>query len=223
MTGYVRRRSNDGTLHGILVEDDRQPDRRATILAQRGRLLDEPDGTPDVVLYDGSREEVDRHTGRLDVLTFAENTISLTSDDHDDNAQFRDASEMSIPELLHPDARTTLPRDRGKFLVEAQRRLTAPLTAIGFALIALVSVLTGAFSRNGNVLRPMLAIAAVVTLLALGLVIQNVASRMPVLIPLIWLDATLPAIVAGLVLFAPGIVERRQAGPARQPQAAAAR
>ena len=223
MTVYVRRRSNDGTLHGILVEDDRQPDRHATILAERGRLLDEPDGTPDVVLYDGSREEVDRHTGRLDVLTFAENTISLTSDDRDDNAQFRDATEMSIPELLHPDARTTLPRDRGKFLVEANRRLTAPLTAIGFALIALVSVLTGAFSRNGNVVRPMLAIAAVVTLLALGLVIQNLASRLPVLIPLIWLDAILPGLVAGAVLFGSGIAERVRAVPTGRPATAAAR
>ncbi len=223
MTVYVRHRGTDGMLHGILVEDDRQPDRHATILAERGRLLDEPDGTPDVVLYDGSREEVDHHTGRLDVLTFAENTISLTSDDHDDNAQFRDATEMSIPELLHPDPRTTLPRDRGKFLVEAQRRFTAPLTAIGFALIALVSVLTGAFSRNGNVVRPMLAIAVVVTLLALGLVIQNLASRLPVLIPLIWLDATLPAVAAASVLFGPGIAERLRAVPVRAPEAATAR
>ena len=223
MTVYVRHRGTDGMLHGILVEDDRQPDRHATILAERGRLLDEPDGTPDVVLYDGSREEVDRHTGRLDVLTFAENTISLTSDDRDDNAQFRDATEMSIPELMHPDPRTTLPRDRGKFLVEAQRRFTAPLTAIGFALIALVSVLTGAFSRNGNVVRPMLAIAVVVTLLACGLVIQNLASRLPVLIPLIWLDATLPAIAAASVLFGPAIAERLRAVPVRSPEAATAR
>ncbi len=218
MTVYVRHRSPDGTLHGILVEDDRQPDRHATILAERGRLIEGADGTPDVVLYDGSREEVDRHTGRLDILTFAENTIALTNDDRDDNAQFRDASEMSIPELLHPDPHTVLARDRGKFVVEANRRMTAPLTAIGFALIALASVLKGAFSRNGNVVRPLLAIGAVVALLAAGLVIQNVASRIPALIPLMWFNATLPAVVAAVFLFGPTLGERVR--PAAAPAAA---
>ena len=225
MTVYVRHRSPDGTLHGILVEDDRAPDRRATIIAEHGAMVEEPDGTPDVVLFDGSREELDRHTGRLNVLTFNENTIRLTDSSHDDNEQFRDASEMSIPELLRPDPHTSLARDRGKFLVEANRRLAAPLTAIGFALIALVSVLTGAFSRNGNVLRPLAGIGTVVFLLALGLVIQNLAARMPVLVPLIWVNAILPGVVAGAILWLPlgmlGASTRAGSGPAGAARAGA--
>ena len=208
MTVYVRERSRDGLLHGILVEDDRQKERRATILAERGRLVEEADGTPEVVLYDGSRQELDRQTGRLDVLTFAQNTISLTTTDKDDNEQFRDASEMSIPELLRPDPRVTLARDRGKFQVEANRRLTAPLTAVSFALIALVSVLNGAFSRNGNVVRPLAAWSVIVALLALGLVTQNVAARFPALIPLMWADAVVPGAVAALLLVAPAVRAR---------------
>ncbi len=211
MTVYVRSRARDGTLHGILLEDDRQANSRATILAEHGRIVDEPNGTPDVVLYNGSRQELDRHTGRLNVLTFARNTISLTSPDREQNAQFRDSTEMSIPELLHPDPRFMMAQDRGKFLVEAHRRLSAPFTAVSFAMVALVSVLTGAFSRNGSVLRPLLAIGSVVGLLALGLVVQNLAAKFPALIPLIWLNATVPGLACAGMLYGPELRRMVQA------------
>ena len=203
MTVYIRSRSRDGLLHGILVEDDRDANSRATILAERGHIVEGADGEPDVLLENGSREELDRQTGRLNVLTFARNTISLTSSNKNDRTEYRDATEMSLSELLHPDPRTVLPRDRGKFLVEANRRLTAPLTTLSFAMVALVSVLSGAFSRHGNIARPLAAIGVVVGLLALGLVIQNVAARAPALIPLIWLHATVPGLVAASMLYGP--------------------
>ena len=203
MTVYVRKRAPDGSLQGILVEDDRQPNARATILAERGRIISEPNGTPDVLLFDGSRQEVDRQTGRLDVLTFAQNTISLTSTDKNADQQYRDSAEMTITELLHPDPHTTLPRDRGKFAVEANRRLSAPLTALSFAAVALLAVLNGTFSRHGNIVRPVVAIAAIVGLLAAGLVIQNLAARVPALMPLIWVHAILPGVLALAFLYAP--------------------
>ena len=202
MTVYIRARDPDGTLHGILVEDDRQANSRATILAEHGHLESSGD-VPRVVLYNGSREEIDRKTGRLNVLTFGRNTIDLTDSSKDDDIRFRDATEMSLAELLHPDPRTVMARDRGKFLVEAHRRLTAPLTAFSFAMVALVAVLGGAFSRHGALARPMVAILTVVGLLALGLTVQSVASREPVLIPLIWIEAILPGLICAGMLFWP--------------------
>ena len=114
---------------------------------------------------------------------------------------------MSIPELLAPDAALN-PRDSGKFRVEAHRRMSAPLTALSFATVALLSVLTGAFRRYGNVLRPLAAVLAVVALLALGLAIANLAGRQPVLIPLIWLHAVLPGVVCGWLLLGPQLTGR---------------
>ena len=211
MTVYVRSRDRDGTLHGILVEDDRQKNSRATILAERGELVTGPGGVPNVVLFNGSREEIDRKTGRLNVLTFARNSIDLSSGNKDQQ-RYRDSSEMSLGELLHPDPRTVAARDRGKFAVEAHRRLTAPLTALSFAMVALVSALMGGFSRHGNTTRPLVAILVVVGLLAFGLVIQNIAARDPALIPLIWLEAVLPGLVGAAMLFGPEWRQRNAAG-----------
>ncbi|MCQ8240984.1 LPS export ABC transporter permease LptF [Rhizosaccharibacter radicis] len=199
MTVYVRSRDPDGTLRGILVEDDRQKNSRATIIAEHGTLGTVGD-TPRVVLYNGSREEIDRKTGRLNVLTFKRNTVDLASSSKSDDQRYADAAEMSIGELLHPDPRVVMDRDRGKFAVEAHRRLSAPLTALSFALVALVGVLMGGFSRHGNVVRPLVAILVVVGVVALGLVVQNIAARSPALIPLVWLQATLPGLICGWVL-----------------------
>lgn len=203
LTVYVRRRDNDGTLHGILVEDARQRNSRATILAESGRLIGgSGSGPPRVLLENGSRQEIDRVTGRLNVLTFAQNTVDLAGTGKVGEVRYRDTAEMSLSELLDP-ATALNARDVGKQFVEAHRRLTAPFTALGFALIALLTVLTGTFQRHGTVLRPLLGVLCVVLLLATGLAIQNLAARQPALIPLIWLHALLPAAACGTVLFAP--------------------
>ncbi len=200
MTVYVRSRDRDGTLRGILVEDARQRNSRATILAESGRLVNGAAG-PRVLLQNGSRQEIDRVSGRLNVLTFAENSIDLATGKNGEQ-RYRDAAEMSIAELLNPPA-TTAARDVGKLRVEAHRRLSAPLTAASFAMVALLSVLTGTFRRHGNVLRPLVAILSVVGLLALGLAIANLAARQTALIPLIWVHAILPGLVCGWLLLGP--------------------
>ncbi|AOX16227.1 LPS export ABC transporter permease LptF [Kozakia baliensis] len=206
MTVYVRTRDRSGEMHGVLVEDDRDPDARATILAERGTMVVVND-QPRVVLFNGSRQEIDRHTGRLNVLTFTRNTIDLTQNKHD-TAEVRDAAEMSIRELLNPDPHEVAARDRGKFAVEAWRRLTSPLTAMSFAMIALFTVLSGAFSRHGNITRPLTAVLVVVGLLALSLMLQNLAGRNLHLVPLIWATAVLPALFCGVLLFLPELRAR---------------
>ena len=212
LTVYIRSRERDGTLRGILVEDARQRNSRATILAERGRLVVGPQG-PRVLLQNGSRQEIDRTTGRLNVLTFAENTIDLTQSTRGEEQRYRDATEMSLAELLNPDPTQVSPRDVGKLRVEAHRRLSAPLTALGFALLGLVSVLTGTFRRHGNLLRPLLAVLGVVGLLALGLAVSNLAARQVELIPLMWVVATLPGSVCAWLLLGPQLAA--YGGPAR--------
>jgi lipopolysaccharide export system permease protein len=207
LTVYVRSRDTDGTLRGILVEDDRQPDSRATILAESGRLLANG-ATPRVLLLNGSREEIDRKTGRLDVLTFAEDVVDLSSEGKGENQQLRDVTEMNLGELLHPDPATTPPQEVGKYMVEAHHRLTQPITALGFSLVALVSVLTGGFRRYGNLSRPAAAVAVMVALLASGLAVSSLATRHSDLMPLVWLQVIIPGIVAAAVLFVPGAAER---------------
>ncbi len=202
LTVYIRSRDTNGTLRGVMVEDGRQKNSRATILAERGRLINGPNG-PAVLLENGSREEVDRQTGRLNVLTFKQNSVDLAQTSKNDDVRYRDVNEMSLQELLHPEVNATNMRDAGKFYVEAVRRLSSPFSAASFAMVALLSMLTGAFRRHGNVLRPLVAVLCVVGLLALQLAVANLATRNIVLLPLIWVVAAAPAAVCGWALFVP--------------------
>jgi lipopolysaccharide export system permease protein len=156
-----------------------------------------------VLLQNGSREEVDHQSGRLNVLTFAQNSVDLTQTSKGEDVRYRDVNEMSMTELWHPQTSALSPRDYGKFLVEAARRLSAPLTAASFALMALFSVLSGSFQRHGNVLRPLLAVLCVVGLLAVQLAVANLAARFTLLIPLVWLVAIGPGLACAWLLFMP--------------------
>jgi lipopolysaccharide export system permease protein len=219
LTVYVSRRDQDGTLHGILIEDGRQHNSEATILAQRGHLVGGKSGSPRILLLDGTRQELDRRTGRLDVLTFAETTLDLASATKGDEQRFRDSAEMGLGELLNPDPQQVAARDRGKFMVEGWRRLTEPLTAASYAFVGLVSVLTGSFRRHGNVLRPVAGVLTVVGLLASGLAISNFAARQVSLIPLMLVQAMVPGIVCAWILFAPEVAQALRRGAARPARA----
>lgn len=200
LTVYVRSRDPDGTLRGILIDDGRNKTAHATILAESGTLTEGADG-PLVLLIDGSRQEIDHQTGRLNVLTFKQNALSLNDDRGTSKERLRDISEISIGDLLHPRKAST--NDAPKWIAEAHKRLATPLTALSHALIALLAVLSGTFRRHGSFLRPLAAIAAMVLLLAFGLAMDNLAARNNALLPLIWLHAIAPGVLCAWLLFGP--------------------
>jgi lipopolysaccharide export system permease protein len=201
VTVYVQSRGADNSLQGILIEDSRDPAAPATILARSGQLVVARDG-PMVLLKDGSRQQVDVKTGRLDVLTFKRNAISLAQTAKTQVMDDIDPAPASMGDLLHPPAVLNA-QERAKWLVELQRRLSAPLTVMGFSLIGLFAVLGGAFRRHGGLLRPLAAVVAVTLLVAVDLGVNNFASRSLDLLPLIWVSVVLPGLAAGILLFWP--------------------
>ena len=205
MMVYARARETDGTLRGIMVDDSRDKQHPYTVFAETGRLLIGAAG-PQVVLNSGTRQEVDRQTGRLNVLSFSENVFDLSMPKGDAEQRVRDTGELGLAELLAPGptlaGRQDLPRLRG----EAFKRMTAPLNTVGYVLIALICVLTGSFQRHGGLMRPVAAVAAVVGLVAIGLGTDSLIARQPALVGLLWLRATLPGVLAAAYLFWPASV-----------------
>ncbi len=200
VTVYVRSRDPSGLLRGILVDDDRDKSSEATVLAETGRLVEGPSG-PQVLLFDGSRQQIDPKTGRLEMLTFKENLIDLTATDQSGAARVADMSEVSLGALLDPHPAN--PQDVPKWMAEGHKRLASPLTALSYALVALVSVLTGSFRRHGSLLRPFVGVVSMVGLLAMQLLAADVAARNNALLPTIWLQAVAPGLVCAWLLFAP--------------------
>ena len=210
LTVYVRSRDADGTLRGILVEDDRDKTARATILSESGRLMEGANG-PRALLFNGSRQEIDHQTGRLNVLTFEQNELDLGERATDNGARPPDMSEVSVAELLRP--RFAQSQDRGKWVAEGHKRLSSPLSTVSFALVALIAVLSGSFRRHGGFVRPLAAVGVVVGLLVAGLAIDNLAARDNALVPLMWLKAVAPGAVCLWMLIVPDWISARFHAP----------
>jgi lipopolysaccharide export system permease protein len=210
LTVYVRSRDADGTLRGILVEDGRDKLARATILAETGRLSEGTNG-PRALLFNGSRQEIDHQTGRLNMLTFDQNELDLGEKATDNGQRPPDMSELPVRELLDP--RFAQDQDRRKWVAEGHKRLSSPLSTLSFTLIALVAVLSGAFRRHGGVVRPLVAVAVVVALLAFGLAVNNLAARDNALVPLMWAQAVLPGLVCLWMLLVPDWLAQRGRTP----------
>lgn len=213
VTVYVQSRGQDNSLQGILIEDARQTTTPATILARSGQLSVTAQG-PVIELMHGSRQQLDSKTGRLDMLTFQRNTVNLAGNPQNATVNVADAAEATLSQLFHP-ASWLDEEQRSKWLVEAQRRITAPLTVIGFTLIGLFATLGGAFRRHGGMLRPFLAVFAVTLLVALDLGVSNFAAKHLGLLPLIWLVALLPGLASALLLFYPRLFNLLAQAPLR--------
>jgi lipopolysaccharide export system permease protein len=202
LTVYIRSRDPDGTLRGILVDDARDPTAHATILAERGRLIDGPSG-PRVLLLDGSRQEIDHQSGRLDMLTFRQNEIDLAEATKDETARPADMSEVPLRDLLDPHP--YFERDRPKWVAEGHKRLSAPLTTLSYAMVGLFSSLGGMFRRHGGVVRPLVTVGFMVVLLALGLAFGTLGARDNSLLFLLWVHATVPGLICAWLLLTPSI------------------
>jgi len=222
VTVYVRSRDPDGTLRGVMIDDARNKSSHATILAERGQLVEGADGL-NVLLYDGSRQEVEPQSGRLNILTFHENVVDLSSPARNQGERAMGMSEVSLDTLLRPPE--TLSRiDQARWIAEAHKRMATPIAAATYALVALLSVLTGTFRRHASILRPLISVGGVVGLLAVSLALQTLAARDNATLPLLWAETVVPPAVFAVMLFGPQVLAafrqpfpRNTAAPAQQP------
>jgi lipopolysaccharide export system permease protein len=214
LTVYARARERDGTLRGILVHDQREAGAPVTIIAEQGRITPTPQG-PRVLLINGVRQQMERtapgQPPRLTVLSFAENSVDLARATRQEEVRARDSRERGVAELLDPDPAEGLrPREIARFYGEAHQRLSAPITALTYAIVALSVALTGQFRRHGGGFRLAIGIGITVGLLALGLTIGNLATRDNSFVWLVWAHALVPMVVAlWWMLGAPGLPRRR--------------
>lgn len=212
VTVYVRARSSTGVLQGLLIHDEREPDKTVTVMAERGALIQGDDGSPKVTMVNGNRQEVDPKAGTMALLYFDSYTLDLGGGKKGSlDDRFRDARERSLHNLLT----ATLENDPSlsevdvnRFRVEAHQRLANPMSHITLTLVALAFLLSGSFDRRGASKRLMAAVGALVLVEALIIGAGNLATSSLTLLPLIYLAVILPAVLALVVLLRPNLLTR---------------
>jgi len=213
-TIYVRTRDEEGVLRGIIVQDNRNEERPVTLIAEQGALVRSDEG-PRVLLLNGSRQEINRRTDEVAILTFDRYTVDLTPLSGSSKGRWRDPQERFLSELIDPERREGISQRRyDELTAELHQRLAEPLYVMAFSLVALFAVLGGEYNRRGRPLRLAAAAVVIAALQAVTFIAQDLAYRDLSMVPVVYLAPLGTIAVAGLLLFGTGLGMRRAARPA---------
>lgn len=180
LTVYVRERSGNGIIEGILVHDNRKPGEPVTYMADTGQLIRSAAG-PRLVMFNGTVQRASHNKTNdpempdktsITVLHFATYTYDLSALAPNRNKGYLEARERYLWELFEYDPTDAYSeRNRGKLLAELHDRLVSNLFPLMLACIAIASLISAEFNRRGYATRLVIAIvfALLARLLALGL------------------------------------------------------
>lgn len=183
---FFARESRGGELRGILISDASDPTQRRDIIARTGTVV-EVDGSPAIVLGDGQFQTLDEQ-GALSILGFDQHVFDLTPFMREQGEVVLKSSDRYLHELFFIDRTNYMEvQNEEEFLAEAHARLTTPLLNIAMALIAVLAVLGGDFSRRGYSVRIAWATVGALGLVIVQLSLQSASADDPALNVLQWL------------------------------------
>jgi lipopolysaccharide export system permease protein len=184
LTFYAREQVS-GELRGVLISDMTDPEFPTDILARSAALV-QVDNRPTLLLRDAISMQLDENQ-QLSILEFAQYPFDLSDYMKEDSDLALKASDKFLHELFFVDRTNYFElKDADTLLAEANTRLTSPLLNIVMALIAVIAVLGGDFSRKGYSKRIGVASAAAITVLIVQLAAQSAAAGDPVMNALQW-------------------------------------
>jgi lipopolysaccharide export system permease protein len=210
VTVYVRNRSRNGELSGIIIHDSRDPKKPVTMIAEKGAIVTSKTG-PRVVLANGNRQQVNEKDGRLSLLYFDRYSFDIGTISQTTEIRWREPRERYLGELFDP-----APNDswkRNKLIMEGHHRLSLPLLPIAFTLVALAFMLGGEFNRRGQMGRVLCAVGIIILIETGQLGIKNLGDKTPEIAFLMYVVPAIPALLA-LVYLGPRRRKQRKPGGA---------
>ena len=204
VTVFVRERSPDGELRGILLHDARDPQLAVTVMAESGILGNGPAG-PVLTLYQGNRQEVGQGDDAPRLLRFRDYSLPLDTLEEAPGIRYRESTERYLGELWR-----TPGNDR--FANEGHRRVVMPLYALAVAAMAIAALLAGEFDRRRQWPRIAAAWASGLGFLVFAHALAGLMANHVVLVSLYY---ALPFVCAGGALWTMTRERRPSAAPGR--------
>ncbi len=234
LTLHIRERQPNGQLLGILIDDQRSPKERVTLLAETGTIVKNQRGIF-LILQNGS---VQRHeTGQRDpaLVLFDSYGFDLSRLAVGTQSIRYSVRERYLWELYNPEATDTPFADQpNQIRAEFHDRITAPLYPLAFVVLSYAYLGAPRTTRQGRTLSLLGAAGAVAALRGLGFIgmIAGVHTPLALVLPYIGLAVSFFlgywAISRGVIIEPPAAVtdfinamterfNRRRAAMAGQP------
>ena len=178
ITVFIHKRGNNGELFGIIVHDERKPEKPVTVMAEKGAIVASEKG-PRVLMINGNRQEVAADDGRLSLLYFERYTFDLSTLNKADIDLWREPRERFLSELFFPSEQADQLFQYRKLRMEGIFRLSSPLLYLAFASIALAMLLGGESNRRGQFKRIFCAVCAVLIVQVSVLGLKSLGEKIP--------------------------------------------
>ena len=214
LTVFITSHHKDGSVSGILINDERTPNVKMTVTSEQGRIVYTDKG-PRIILVNGSRQEINTLKNQFTSLAFDRYSVDfgLSSKQKEKDTSAR---ERSFSELMNADKDKSLDdKEKRKYIVEGHRRILVPLFNLLFALLGCTGLLVGNFNRRGQSRIISISIISMVILQALDLAFTNLANKNLRLLPLLYVNLFVPLVICFYLLrfYRPGMFKRRRKTP----------
>lgn len=189
LTFHIRDRSLNGDLLGLLVHDERDDKQVMSYLAERGRIIDNDEGSYLIMLrgyvhrYNNETEEKD-----VQIVAFDQNMLDLSEFSPKDSGgkelRPREAytSDLFSPDLTNAAALRNYPQLRA----ELHERLATPLYPLVFAFVAIAFLGHARTTREGRWGQILAAFGIAIGLRAAGIAAGNMVALSPWAIGLVY-------------------------------------
>ncbi len=226
LTFHIRDRSMNGDLLGLLVHDERDDKQVMSYLAERGRIIDNDEGSFLIMLdgyvhrYSNEGTEKDKD---VQIVAFDQNMLDLSEfSPKDSSVKGLKPREAYTSELLSPDMTTAeVQRNYPQLRAELHDRLATPLYPLVFAFVAIAFLGHARTTREGRWWQIIAAFGIAVGLRVAGITAGNMAVITPWAILLVYgipLGAIIVAAWAAHAKMAPKLRSRLSFGARFQPK-----
>ena len=202
LTLFITETGRQGEMAGIFINDQRDPARPVTYSAERA-LLVRDDMEARLVMLEGVALASGSSGDQLTAVAFDQFVFDLTDLIRDEGDRVPRPSEYPVSELLRPTAemlelgKYTL----GDFVSEAHYKLSLPVLAMIYPMIALVTLLSGGYRRSGFGRRVVLAIAVAALLQVMVFAVRARVQERPELWPLMYLPMLVGLLYVGTLVW----------------------
>ena len=210
LTFYVSDRGSNGELVDILIHDVRTPNTPVTIMAEKGQFTVSDDGEPQIMVFKGKRQEINKETGRMSQLDFDRYVVDFQSFRSGTTHRTPDPRELPMGTLVvkafgldadSAEENSAVGRNsKTRALVEMHQRITTPLLSLGFCIMGITAILAGPFNRRGMAKRIIAAAFAIIILQAACLSMNNLIAKHGWLAPLLYIIVIVPVPVCLSIL-----------------------
>ena len=199
LTIFISSHEDDNTVSGVLINDERNPNKRSTITAEKGVIISTPSG-PRIILVNGTHQELSKNNSRFSSVSFERYSVDFGLKGN--KSRNKDSARThSFGELINALSNYSLsPTDQRKWFVEGNKRIIGPFLAVLYSLLACCGILISNFNRRGQNKTIAISLTSVVLIQAIDLTAGNLAAKNLCWLSLMYTNIIIPLILCIAVL-----------------------